>query len=426
MKTKPESSGALRETFDVIGQYWFGFGTATALGVFRIVFGTLVFLNFVLLSFDWNTWFSEHGYVPSWLGARFLDPRIQVSAGSSFTVPRLDILSGVTNDNISLAVFSLTALAALFTAVGLWTRVSTVALAIGVVSIHHHNAAILHGGDTVVRVMCLYLAIAPSGAACSLDRVIGVLKGRISANPVLISMWPQRLIAYNCSLLYLTTTWAKWGGHLWQNGTANWYPARLAEFYRFPVPAFMNQFPMVYLTSYGTLAVEFAMGTLVFFKPLRGWVLLTGLLLHGYIEYSMNIPLFSYIVTSLYISYYDGDEVMAWAQRRGSKLKILHIKVFIPINRQLKPRASAFLNVIDPFKLIRYEAGTQESWTAETMSGKQLQTWKAIAKRSPGCWLFGWYPGFWTKFESSALEPILVSKVENKKSESSKKSKSHS
>ena len=426
MKADSKSGGVLRETIDVIGNYWFGFGSAVALGVFRIVFGTLVFFNFILLSFDWEAWFSQHGYVPSWLGARFLDPRVGLGPGSVYSVPRIDILNGVTNDAISLAVFLATGLAALLTAVGLWTRVSTIALAIGVVSLHHHNAAILHGGDTVVRVMCLYLAIAPSGAACSLDRVIGLLKGRLSAAPAMISMWPQRLIAYNCALLYLTTTWAKWGGHLWQNGTANWYPARLPEFYRFPIPGFMNQFPMVYLTSYGTLAVEFAMGTLVFFKPLRGWVLLSGLLLHGYIEYSMNIPLFSYIVTSLYISFYDGDEVMAWAQRRGSKLKNLHRIVLIPSGQQLKPNAAAFLNAIDPFKLVKYEASDLAQWQAQTVGGEPTPVWASLAKRSPGCWLFGWYPGFWKWFESHSLEPISAPKAESKQSTPLKKSKSHS
>ena len=82
------------------------------------------------------------------------------------------------------------------------------------------------------------------------------------------------------------------------NGTATWYPVRLAEFYRFPVPSFLNDLPIVYLTTYGTLIVEFSLATAVFFRPLRKYVLLAGVLLHGFIEYSMNIPFFSFLMIS--------------------------------------------------------------------------------------------------------------------------------
>ena len=405
MSRTQSEPGTIQETLSSLNQYWFGFGSATALGLFRAVFGTLAFLNFVNLSQMWESWFSERGFVPAWLGQRFLWPNVGLG-WIPYNVPRIGLLNGVTNDRISLLVFVITALAAVFTALGLWTRVATITLAVGVVSLHHRNAAILHGGDTVLRVMSLYLAIAPSGAACSLDRLISVWNGRATKAPVLISLWPQRLIAYNCALLYLTTTWLKWGGHLWQNGTANWYPARLPEFYRFPVPHFMNQLPAVMVTTYWTLLVEFALGTLVFFRPLRGWILLSGLLLHGYIEYSMNIPLFSYLMVSMYISFYDGEEVSAWAERRGSKMKKLHLTVFLPSGQKLTQRAEAFLAIVDPFHLIRYLPSDQGGWTAQKEDGSEAAVWQSVFKRSIGCWLFGWLPGFWNRFAATALEPI--------------------
>lgn len=170
-----------------------------------------------------------------------------------------------------------------------------------------------------MRMSAVYMALAPSGAAISLDRRIALKKGLADAIPPMVSLWPQRLIALNCALIYFTTTWAKWFGNLWKNGTATWYPARLNEFKRFPVPGFFNEFPMVYVTTYGTLAVEFALGVLVWFRPLRKWVLLSGLLLHAYIEYSMNIPLFAFVITSMYVAFYDGEEVAGWFDRLKAK-----------------------------------------------------------------------------------------------------------
>ncbi|MDR3691383.1 MAG: HTTM domain-containing protein [Fimbriimonas sp.] len=405
MTPQATSSGGLRDTIRTLDRYWFGFGSPAALGVFRIVSGFLILCNFHLLSYDWSTWFSERGYVPAWMGARFLWPRVPVGFGTGWSLPRIDVLSGVTNDQVSLAVFSLTALAALLTCLGLWTRLSSIILAVGVVSLHHRNSAILHGGDTVVRLASLYLAIAPSGAACSLDRLIGILKGKVALPPVMVSMWPQRLIAYNTALLYLTTTWTKWGGHLWQNGTANWYPARLAEFHRFPVPAFMNQVPVVYVTTYATLAVEFALGTLVFFRPLRGWVLLAGLILHGYIDYSMNIPLFSYLVTSLYITFYDGEEVAEWARRLGSKWTRWHVTIRMPNGMRLTDHSGAFLDAVDPFKLIHYVTGNEDRWSAIRQDGSAIPVSKAVKSRCPGIWLLALSPKFWPRFEANALQP---------------------
>ena len=405
MTQPPQDKGAIRETIDTLNDFWFGFGSATALGLFRAVFGTLACLNFLNLSQMWESWFSERGFVPAWLGQRFLWPQVNL-VWLPVEVPRMGLLNGVTDDRISLLVFVITFVAAIFTALGLLTRVSTVTLAVGIVSLHHRDAAILHGGDTVLRVMSLYLAIAPSGAACSLDRLISLWKGKTSTAITQVSMWPQRLIAYNCALLYLTTTWLKWGGHLWQNGTANWYPARLQEFHRFPVPAFLTNTPTIYFTTYLTLIVEFALGTLVFYRPLRGWILFSGLLLHGYIEYSMNIPLFSYLMVSMYISFYDGEEIAAWAKRRGAKLNRFKLTVALPKGQKLTQSAGAFLATIDPFCLVSYVQGDSPEWSAQNHSGKTVPVWRSICGRALGCWIFGWFPGFWSRFEMKALEPI--------------------
>ena len=262
-----------------------------------------------------------------------------------------------------------------------------------------------------MRLSAMYLAIAPSGAACSLDRVIALWKGRISSAQVMVSMWPQRLISANLALLYITTVWLKWGGNTWQDGTATYYPARLAEFFRFPEPSAINDFPMVYYTTYGTLFIEFALGTLVFFKPLRRYVLLSGVLLHAHIEYSMNIPLFSYLMVTTYLCFYDGDEVSAWASRVGSRLQKFKVNVCLPSGLQLKPSAIGFLGAIDPFQLVSFASGTSPNWTATDFEKKPLSVGKALKTRGVGLWVVGWVPGVWDRILMSATEPSLQSEV---------------
>jgi hypothetical protein len=396
-----ESPGTLKS----LDNYWFGRGSPVTLGVYRIFLGTLAFVNFLLIGAYWESWYGERGFIPSWIAQLWLYPTVPIWAHGP-EVPRIDLINGITDPRITITFYVIVTLSAITTALGLWTRVSTFVLAIGIVSLHHRAAAVLHGGDTVLRVMAMYLALSPCGEACSLDRLIGIWKGRIAPTPVSVSLWPQRLITFNVALVYFTTVWLKYFGDLWRNGTATWFPARLAEFYRFPVPGFVNEMPMVKLTTYGTLAVEFALATLVFFRPLRKWVLLAGIGMHAYIEYSMNIPLFSFLMTTAYVCFYEGDEVTAWARRVGQRLRRFAVVARYPLGTQLRPNAAAFFDAVDPFGLVSFEHGTETKWSVSRPDGRPLPTVFGSWSRSVGAWAFAWIPGIWKRILEAAPEPI--------------------
>lgn len=288
------------KVFKDFNRWMFGYGSPVAFGLFRALMGSLIFINLVMVGIDFDAWFSERGYVPWQVAERWLGN------------PRFDLIGGVTDTRIVAAFYVLVTVAALFTALGLFTRPASIITALGILSLHHRNPIILHGGDTVLRACAVYLAVGPSGAACSLDRWLKLRKGKAPAIPEMVSMWPQRLVQYQVAVIYVTTVWAKWQGSHWRDGTATWYPTFLREFERFPVPEFMRHQPVLAITTYGTLLTELALGTLVFYRPFRKWVLLAGLLMHGYIEYSMNIPLFAFAMCSMYVTFYDGDEVSTW------------------------------------------------------------------------------------------------------------------
>ena len=218
-----------------------------------------------------------------------------------------------------MAVFGLTTVAALLTALGLWTRVATIALAVGMITLHHRNPFILNGGDTLLRVSLITLALSPCGAAFSLDRHFRERKGL----PVLdsVSLWPQRLIQVQMTLVYGTTVWHKLTGVRWIDGTAAWYPGQLLEFNRFPVPNWVDLPPFLQAATWGTLIVEAGLAYLVFWRPARKWVLMGGVVLHAVIEYRFNIPLFAFISVAQYLAHYDGEEVKLWFAKRRRKLE---------------------------------------------------------------------------------------------------------
>lgn len=409
-----------------LDRYWFGRGSPVSLGLIRIVIGFLALVNFLMIAIDFDSWFTEDGYVPQALAVRKMPPlspnttifgytfTLKDFSGQPMPVPRINVLEGVTDTKVTAAVYVVTVLAALFTMLGLWTRLSTVILAIGTVSFHHRNGFILHGGDAVLRLMILYLAMAPCGVACSLDRLIGLWKGKLTRELPMVSLWAQRLMAYQIALVYFTTFWHKMNGTAWRDGTATWYPARLREFERFPVPSFINDRPFIYLSTYGTLLVELALGTLVFYRPLRKWVLIAGLGMHAFIEYSMNVPMFAFVICSGYLAFYEGSEVSEWAKRLGERIRRFRSRVILPKGMALRSGPSEVLGTLDVFNLTSYESG-EGDWEGRNARDEKIPATRASWTRAPGAWPVGWIPGVWRRVLNAAIEPASSASPEPKR-----------
>jgi uncharacterized membrane protein YphA (DoxX/SURF4 family) len=287
-----------------INECIFGFASPVALGVFRIVFGCVALLNWVMILPQFESWFSEKGYVPRAVAARWNGPEW-----------RWNPFMWIQSDALVYGWYLLMIAFAIMVVLGLLTRFSTVMLALLTVAFHTRNPIILHGGDSLHRNMVILLALAPCGAAVSLDRYFAVKAGRAPAQPPLISIWPQRMMQWQLAVLYITTVWGKSLGNLWVEGKATWFPPQLSEFNRFYTPAFFDSKPMIYFSTYATLIIELALGTLVFWKPARKYCVIAGIGLHLSIEYRFNIPLFAFIILSCYVVYYSGEEWVALWER---------------------------------------------------------------------------------------------------------------
>lgn len=290
-----------------IDQALFGAVSPTAFGVFRMLIGFWAFCGLLQLVPNLEALFTERGFVPVAFAERF-----------SEGIVRWNPLVWFPGEGFFYAFFGLTVLAAAMTCLGLFSRIASIALFLGLVALHHRNPDILNSGDSLIRQFTFFLAIGPSGAGLSLDQWRA--GRRTFAEWPNISAWPQRLVVFQLAVVYFTTVWWKMMGTKWRDGSATWYPARLNEFDRFPYPQFIDDMPIVMVTTYGTLLVELALATLVFAKPLRKWVILAGLGMHGWIEYSMNIPFFSAIIVTGYVCFYEGDEVERWFGRLSERL----------------------------------------------------------------------------------------------------------
>ena len=121
------------------------------------------------------------------------------------------------------------------------------------------------------------------------------------------------MIQFELSMLYFAAFCWKAQGAAWVQGTALGYVYHLDELRRFPVPSFLMQPAMISLETWGTLALEFSLGVLIWFKELRYYLLAIATCFHLVIELTLNIPMFEWDVLAGYILFVDAADMQrAW------------------------------------------------------------------------------------------------------------------
>jgi hypothetical protein len=296
----------MRAFSDGWNRFFFREESPLPLAVFRVAYGLAVIATLLLLKSDWLAWYGPH----AWMS---LDTMHELEPG-----PRLNVLAILPLNDAWISGFFwiFLASAGMLTA-GFLSRWNSIVVYLCLTSMDQRNLYLLHGGDTFLRVAGFFLMFAPAGAALSVDHWLGVRRGREPADVGPRSVWAQRMIQIELSLMYLTTVLWKLQGAPWLKGSALFYVFHLLELQRFPVPDWMLRAEMLKLSTWFALALEFSLGTLIWIKRLRNKVLLVGLIFHLSLEYSLNIPMFQWDILTGYLLFVDAEDYRrAWKRVR--------------------------------------------------------------------------------------------------------------
>jgi hypothetical protein len=117
------------------------------------------------------------------------------------------------------------------------------------------------------------------------------------------------MIQFELALLYFTSFWWKMKGDTWLHGTALYYVLHLPSIARFPVPAWILYPAILKVGSWLALALEFSLGVLIWFRPLRYPLLLLGLLFHLCLEYALNLPMFEWDILAAYVLFIEPADI---------------------------------------------------------------------------------------------------------------------
>lgn len=375
-------------------RWWFEPVSTSPIALFRICYGALVLLFVALLVPDIQVFFGRGGPFTTEDATRFWG-----------NVPDYSVLLWYPEPGAVAAFFVIFTLAACCLTIGLWTRISAVIVFVGLVSIGHRNPLILHGGDTLLRIMAFYLILAPAGAALSVDRLIGLARGTAPAQPPLAPPWAQRLLQLQVAFVYAMTVLLKLKGGAWVDGTALYYTSRLEEFHRFPMPFVADSMLLVNLLTYWTLATELSLAFLIWVPGLRKFVLLNGVLLHLGIEYSMNVPLFAFAMMISYLTFVDVDAVWQRMLAVAPLRRLPRATLWLPAGCRPCAAAARVLVALDILHRIDPASGPPSEnrgstighlslTTADSRHRSDLDACRWLAGRIPLLWpvapLLGW------------------------------------
>lgn len=291
-------------------RFWFAPQASSTLALFRIGFGLIAFFWTLSLIPNLFAFFGNDGIMPTY-------PQegpgtwgvLQLSNSSWFLV----------------MVLLVTLMAAAALTMGFFTRTAAVLVWLGVMAFEHRNPLVGNSGDELVGNYALFLALAPSGLALSVDR-LRKAPGRFWEFPT-FAPWALRLMQIQLSVVYISAVWQKVQGELWRNGSAVSYALRIADVGRVPTPEFITHSVILSeLLTFGTLALEASLGILVWNRVARPWILALGITMHLGIDFSILVGFFSFTMICAYITFIPADTatrrilaVRDWAVGRAKR-----------------------------------------------------------------------------------------------------------
>ena len=245
-----------------------------------------------------------------------------------FPYPHLNIFHYF-RDRIEVVymTFAIYIMSLLFALVGLYTQYALAVAFVCLTSLHQRNIWLLSSSELVMRIVTLLLIFSPCAHAFSID-VLKNKKNPVWRRRVDFSPWVLRLLQIQLSIIYLWTVWHKLKGDNWVDGSAVYYATRLDSMKNIPLPYILDSVLFLKLATWGTLVIEFLLGTLLWFREFRKPLIICGILFHLFIEMMMTIPFFEISMILLLLLFIPLPDVQAWVK------KFQHI--ISPMSRRLE------------------------------------------------------------------------------------------
>lgn len=273
--------------------FWFRPEDTFTLGLMRLLTGAMLTYNLLVWGLDLQTFFGSNGVQP-------LDVIRDFHGGRS-----VSFLFYVPDEWLPTVHWSCVVVAAMF-CLGIGTRVTSVLAWMITISYSQRVPVANFGLDQILGLLCMYLAIGPSGDSLSIDAWFRHRHVPLLPRPPKASArMTLRLIQIHVCVIYFWAGFAKLKGDSWWTGEALWQVIANQEYQTLDL-TWMASVPWLpYLIAHVTVAWEVFFCVLIWVPALRPLMLLMGTLMHVGIGAFLGMWTFGLIMTFAYFSYSD-------------------------------------------------------------------------------------------------------------------------
>lgn len=287
-------------------EFWFKPEDPFTLGIMRILTGWMLAYTLLVWGLDLDAFFSSNGLQPL--------STIREFHGQDYV---FSFLFYVPDNWLHAVHWTAFAIAVLFCC-GVFTRLTSILGFLITISYSHRVPVANFGLDQILGLLCLYLAIGPSGAALSVDqwfRKRRVLQaGRLPQPTVKLESCRMvlRLIQIHLCIIYFWAGFAKLKGESWWTGEALWQVMANQEYQTLDL-TWMAWVPWLpYLIAHVTVAWEVFFCVLIWNRHIRPVMLAIGTGMHFGIGAFLGMWTFGLIMTYAYFSFSSPE---AWRMR---------------------------------------------------------------------------------------------------------------
>lgn len=244
---------------------------------------------------------------------------------------QFDLLRHVASPALIWALYTALLGAALLFALGLWTRAAGFALAALHVVFAARLPYLMMGWAQLYPAFVVYLALAPSGQAWSVDAWLKRRKDATFRASHELVAWPLRLLQVHVIAMYATAGWPRFVAGAWLHGETVLHAAADTRFGRWGVDWHALQ-PLLAAATYYGLVIEPAATVLLLFRTTRRWCALGLMALHLGIEVLADVGMWQYMMLAGVCAFLP-DEWFCWVPGLG-------MREGAPADAPLGPRSS--------------------------------------------------------------------------------------
>lgn len=229
--------------------------------------------------------------------------------------------------------------------IGFYTRASAILALLMWMSLYVANPFVGSGGDSMLRMVLLYLCFMDSGKRWSVDDWLRRRRGSTpSRMPALVANVLHNtglvLIIHQIVIVYVSSALWKVQSVKWMDGTAVYYPLHVEAYspWRDHIHLLTDHGSIVWVATYTAIGIQLLLPVLLIYRPSRIFALLTVLGMHLGIGLFLGILFFSLVMVAadaLLISDKNWERLALWSgraiararRRRQSVTAVTKIKI---------------------------------------------------------------------------------------------------